>query len=161
MAFVGWGSWRAEAFFEGSRPCAAEGAPCPDYSAVDRPTLWTAYTAATFTMYISIAEGYGLPAAGVDRSWHSRRSVESGSMAEIGVGVALSWSIRETSMKLPPPCGPFLQMTMHSPHSAPGPTAAAVKLGRLCRRDVALAGRRGILGWPRHAILITTREGGN
>lgn len=86
MAFVGWGSWRAEAFFEEVDRAQQKGRPVRIIRQVDEPTLWTAYTAATFTMYISIAEGYGLPAAESIAAGTPVVLSNQGSMAEIGVG---------------------------------------------------------------------------
>jgi glycosyltransferase involved in cell wall biosynthesis len=84
LVFVaGWdGSW--EAFDEAVAHLQAKGRPLRVLSRVDEDTLWEAYRVARCSVFVSLVEGFGLPAAESLAVGTPVVLTDYGSMAEIG-----------------------------------------------------------------------------
>jgi glycosyltransferase involved in cell wall biosynthesis len=61
LLFIGWGSWQADGIVAEVQRVSESGRPVRIIRRADEELLWSAYAAARFSVYISIAEGYGLP----------------------------------------------------------------------------------------------------
>ncbi len=86
LVLIGWGSWRADAVMEEFERLQARGRPVRMIRRADEDLLWTAYQIADFSVYISLAEGYGLPAAESIATGTPVVLSNIGAMAEIGAG---------------------------------------------------------------------------
>ncbi len=86
LVLLGWGSWRADAVMEEFERLQARGRPVRMIRRADEDLLWTAFQIADFSVYISLAEGYGLPAAESIATGTPVVLSNLGSMAEIGAG---------------------------------------------------------------------------
>lgn len=62
LAFIGWAEWHAEGFLEEFEKVRQRGRPVRIIRRVEEDLLWTAYRTAAFTVFIPLAEGFGLPA---------------------------------------------------------------------------------------------------
>ena len=63
MAFIGGNSWKSEGFMQQLQELAAAGRPVEAISRASDEFLWAAYRVASFTVFPSLNEGYGLPIA--------------------------------------------------------------------------------------------------
>jgi glycosyltransferase involved in cell wall biosynthesis len=63
LVFIGWHGWGTEWFDDEIARLQANGRPVRVISEASEDLLWTAYRSAAFSVYISFAEGYGLPPA--------------------------------------------------------------------------------------------------
>lgn len=86
LVLIGWGSWRADAVMEEFERLQSKGRPVRMIRRADEALLWSAFEVAAFTVYISLAEGYGLPAAESIAVGTPVVLSNIGSMAEIGAG---------------------------------------------------------------------------
>lgn len=84
VVIIGWGSWRAEPFIRELERLQARGRPVRVIRKADEAVLWAAYRSARFSVYISLAEGFGLPAAESIACGTPVVLSNVGSMAEIG-----------------------------------------------------------------------------
>lgn len=86
LVLIGWGSWRADAVMAEFERLQSKGRPVRMIRRADEALLWSAFEVAAFTVYISLAEGYGLPAAESIAVGTPVVLSNIGSMAEIGAG---------------------------------------------------------------------------
>lgn len=86
LVLIGWGSWRADAVMAEFERLQSKGRPVRMIRRADEALLWSAFEVAAFTVYISLAEGYGLPAAESIAVGTPVVLSDIGSMAEIGAG---------------------------------------------------------------------------
>lgn len=86
LVIIGWGAWRAEGVLEEFERLQQKGRPIRMIRRADESLLWTAYRQASFSVYISLVEGYGLPAAESIAAGTPVVLSNVGSMAEIGAG---------------------------------------------------------------------------
>lgn len=86
LVIIGWGAWRAEGVTEEFERLQQKGRPIRMIRRADEALLWTAYRQAAFSVYISLVEGYGLPAAESIAAGTPVVLSNIGSMAEIGEG---------------------------------------------------------------------------
>lgn len=86
LTLIGWGSWRADAVMEEVERLQAKGRPLRIIRRADEELLWSAFRIADFSIYVSLAEGYGLPAAESIAVGTPVVLSDLGSMAEIGEG---------------------------------------------------------------------------
>jgi glycosyltransferase involved in cell wall biosynthesis len=63
LTFIGGSGWSSEAFDELVVELAERGRPVEVLKRADEETLWAAYRLARFTVFPSLTEGFGLPAA--------------------------------------------------------------------------------------------------
>lgn len=84
LAFVGWASWESDNFMEEFERSQSQGRPVRIIRQASEEMLWSAYKCATFTVFISVAEGYGLPAAESLAMGTPVLLSDRGSMAEVG-----------------------------------------------------------------------------
>lgn len=84
LAIIGWGAWRAEDVLAEFERLQQKGRPIRLIRRADEALLWTAYRQARFSVYISLVEGYGLPAAESIAAGTPVVLSKVGSMAEIG-----------------------------------------------------------------------------
>ncbi len=61
LVFIGWQSWQADGTIAEIERVQATGRPVRIIRRADEELLWSAYSLARLTTYISLAEGYGLP----------------------------------------------------------------------------------------------------
>lgn len=86
LVIIGWGAWRAEGAMAEFERLQQKGRPIRMIRRADEALLWTAYRKAAFSVYISLVEGYGLPAAESIAAGTPVVLSDVGSMAEIGEG---------------------------------------------------------------------------
>ncbi len=84
LVIIGWGAWRAEGVIEEYERLQQKGRPIRVIRRAEEELLWTAFRVAAFTVYVSLAEGYGLPAAESIAAGTPVVLSNVGSMAEIG-----------------------------------------------------------------------------
>lgn len=84
LVIIGWGAWRAEGALEEYERLQQKGRPIRVIRRAEEVLLWTAFRVAAFTVYISLVEGYGLPAAESIAAGTPVVLSNVGSMAEIG-----------------------------------------------------------------------------
>ena len=84
LVFVGSTGWRSERFDGLVGRLVAAGRSVQVLRRVSEETLWAAYRAARFTVFPSLAEGFGLPVAESLASGTPVVTSNFGSMAEIG-----------------------------------------------------------------------------
>lgn len=63
LIFVAWQTWGTEWFYDEIERLQARGRPVRVITKASEDLLWTAYRSAAFSVYISFAEGFGLPPA--------------------------------------------------------------------------------------------------
>ena len=83
LVFIGWGSWRADDIIAEIERAQSRGRPVRIVRRADEELLWTAYRSAKFSIYISIAEGYGLPIAESIAAGTPAITSDYGSMSEV------------------------------------------------------------------------------
>ena len=86
LLFIGWNSTKASAFNAEVKRLQEDGRTVDLISRADEDLLWGAYRTALFSVFISLAEGYGLPAAESLSVGTPVVLSNFGSMAEIGAG---------------------------------------------------------------------------
>lgn len=86
LVMIGWGSWNADGIVAEFERLRDKGRPIRLIRRADEALLWTAFRVADFSVYISLVEGYGLPAAESIAAGTPVVLSNVGSMAEIGVG---------------------------------------------------------------------------
>lgn len=86
LTFIGWGAWKTDGIEAEISKTQSEGRPVQVIRRATDEVLWSAYRQAAFTVYISLAEGYGLPAAESIAVGTPVVLSNIGSMAEIGAG---------------------------------------------------------------------------
>lgn len=84
LVIIGWGQWGADGVLEEYERLQQKGRPIRLIRRADEALLWTAYRQARFSVYISLVEGYGLPAAESIAAGTPVVLSKVGSMAEIG-----------------------------------------------------------------------------
>lgn len=84
LLFIGWNEVNAKEFNTELERLQQEGRPVSVVSRADEDTVWGAYRTALFSVFISLAEGYGLPAAESLSVGTPVVLSNFGSMAEIG-----------------------------------------------------------------------------
>ena len=84
LLFIGWNEVNAKEFNTELERLQQEGRPVSVVSRADEDTVWGAYRTALFSVFISLAEGYGLPAAESLAVGTPVVLSNFGSMAEIG-----------------------------------------------------------------------------
>lgn len=83
IAFVGSGSWKAEAFYTRVAELQAEGRPVQSISGLSDDLLWAAYRLAHCVVFPSLNEGFGLPVAEALACGTPVVTSDFGSMAQI------------------------------------------------------------------------------
>lgn len=84
LLLVGWGAWHNEGFGLEVERLQAKGRPIRIIRRATEAELWTAYRLAKFSVFISLAEGYGLPAAESLAAGVPVVLSDRGAMAEVG-----------------------------------------------------------------------------
>jgi glycosyltransferase involved in cell wall biosynthesis len=83
LLFIGWGSWQSDGIVAEVDRAREEGRPVRIIRRADEPLLWSAYSIARISVYISVAEGYGLPIAESLATGTPVITSNYGSMAEV------------------------------------------------------------------------------
>lgn len=83
LVFIGWQSWQAAGIIAEIERVQATGRPVRIIRRADETLLWSAYSLARFTTYISLAEGYGLPIGESLAAGTPVITSKYGSMAEV------------------------------------------------------------------------------
>lgn len=83
LLYIGWGSWRADDIIAEIERSQDRGRPVRIVRRADEDLLWAAYRAAHFSIYISVAEGYGLPIGESIAAGTPAITSNYGSMAEV------------------------------------------------------------------------------
>jgi glycosyltransferase involved in cell wall biosynthesis len=86
LLFIAGRGWKREAFDTEFAGLAARGRPVRLISSASEELLWSAYHLAAFSVFISTAEGFGLPAAESIAAGTPVVLSRNGSMGEIGAG---------------------------------------------------------------------------
>lgn len=86
LVIIGWGSWNADGVIAEFERLQNKGRPIRLIRRADEALLWTAFHIADFSVYVSVVEGYGLPAAESIAAGTPVVLSNLGSMAEIGAG---------------------------------------------------------------------------
>lgn len=86
LLIIGWGAWHNDGFAVELERLQAKGRPIRIIRRATELQLWTAYRLASFSVFISLAEGYGLPAAESLAAGVPVVLSNYGAMAEVGEG---------------------------------------------------------------------------
>ena len=86
LLIIGWGAWHNDGFAAELERLQAHGRPIRIIRRATEAQLWTAYHLASFSVFVSLAEGYGLPAAESLAAGVPVVLSNYGAMAEVGEG---------------------------------------------------------------------------
>jgi glycosyltransferase involved in cell wall biosynthesis len=133
LLFIGGSGWRGERFEGLVNDLVAAGRPVQVVKRAGEDVLWAAYRLARFTVFPSLAEGFGLPVAESLASGTPVVTSNFGSMAEIGRG------------------GGALMVDPRSPDDLAGALRSLLVDDELLAQLEVEAGSRPVTSWDDHA----------